>query len=159
MPPLDPYDLTVARCAELLRGGEASAVELTELFLARAEAGNPALNAFLVIDREGALAAAQRCDDDERRAGRVRGPLHGVPIAHKDLLDTAGLPTTGGSDTHRIVDVACAFTCFDDDIENESDLVEALRGGACHGTDWTAAGLPDGRRAALARTTAHVSYR
>lgn len=93
---LDPYTLTVARCGELMRRGEVSAVELTELFLARSEALNPQVNAFLLIDREGALAAARR-SDDERRAGRDRGPLHGVPIALKDLYDTAGLRTTAGS--------------------------------------------------------------
>lgn len=93
---LDSAPLTVARCADLLVRGATSSVELTERCLDRAEALNPALNAFLLIDREGALAAARKADE-QRRAGRVRGPLHGVPIALKDLFDTAGLRTTAGS--------------------------------------------------------------
>lgn len=93
---LDSKPLTVARCGELMARGETTSVELTERCLARAEALNPVLNAFLLIDREGALAAARNADD-ERRAGRVRSPLHGVPIALKDLFDTAGQRTTAGS--------------------------------------------------------------
>ncbi|HXF50965.1 MAG TPA: amidase [Dehalococcoidia bacterium] len=94
--PLEPGSLTIARCADLMARGALSCVELTERCLERAERLNPVLNAFLLIDREGALAAARRADE-ERRAGRVRGPLHGVPLALKDLFDTAGVRTTAGS--------------------------------------------------------------
>lgn len=93
---LDPSSLTLARCAALLGDGEATSARITELFLERSEALNPKLNAYITIDREGALAAARRADE-ERRAGKTRGPLHGVPIGLKDLFDTAGLRTTGGS--------------------------------------------------------------
>ncbi|HWQ28572.1 MAG TPA: amidase [Dehalococcoidia bacterium] len=92
----DEGPLTVVRCAELMARGEASSVDLTRRCLERAETLNPALNAFLLIDHEGALSAARRADE-ERRAGRVRGPLHGVPLALKDLFDTAGVRTTAGS--------------------------------------------------------------
>lgn len=94
--PFEPGSLTVARCAELMARGALSSVELTERCLERAERLNPKLNAFLLIDREGALEAARRADE-ERRAGRVRGPLHGVPVGLKDLFDTAGIRTTAGS--------------------------------------------------------------
>jgi aspartyl-tRNA(Asn)/glutamyl-tRNA(Gln) amidotransferase subunit A len=92
----DPEPLTIARCAELMARGEATSAELTRHCLERAEALNPTLNALLLIDHEGALAAARRADE-ERSAGRVRGPLHGVPVALKDLFDTAGVRTTAGS--------------------------------------------------------------
>jgi predicted metal-dependent phosphoesterase TrpH len=68
------------------------------------------------------------------------------------------LPTTGGSDTHRIMDVASTFTRLQARIESESDLIEVLKAGLCRGTDWEAEGLPDGRRQALSATTAHVTY-
>lgn len=93
---MDPYDLTIARCAELMRRGEASSFELTGLFLQRAAELNSRLNAFLHLAGAPALAAA-RALDEERREGRDRGPLHGVPVALKDLFDTADMPTTAGS--------------------------------------------------------------
>lgn len=93
---IDAFDLTVATCRDLLASGVTSSVELTTFFLDRAERLNPRLNAYITIDRRGALMAADRADD-ERRAGRTRGPLHGIPIALKDLFDTAGLRTTAGA--------------------------------------------------------------
>ncbi len=72
-----------------------SSVELTTLFLDRIEARNPALNAFITVDRDGALAAARAAD--ERIARGDAGPLTGIPLAHKDIFATTGLPTTCGS--------------------------------------------------------------
>ncbi len=72
--------------------------------------------------------------------------------------EALSLPTTGGSDTHRLMDVACTFTHFESDIRNERDLIEAIRSRICRGTDWEADELPDGRRRALAATTSHVMY-
>ena len=69
------------------------------------------------------------------------------------------LPTTGGSDTHRIMDVACNFTRFDEEIRSEVDLVAAIKDRLCRGTDWAVEGQPDGRRLALAETTSHVIYK
>jgi predicted metal-dependent phosphoesterase TrpH len=56
------------------------------------------------------------------------------------LLD---LPTTGGSDTHRFMDVATSFTVFEDDIRDERSLVNAIKAGRCYGGDWTTEGLPN----------------
>ncbi len=72
-----------------------SSIELATLFLDRIETRNPALNAFITIDRNGALAAARAAD--ERIARGDAGPLTGIPLAHKDVFATAGLLTTCGS--------------------------------------------------------------
>ena len=82
--------------ADLLARGEISSVELTRAHLDQIAALNPTLNAFLHVDAEGALAAAERIDA-RRRAGEDLPPLAGIPIAVKDNFCTMGLPTTCGS--------------------------------------------------------------
>ncbi|MFV8824993.1 Asp-tRNA(Asn)/Glu-tRNA(Gln) amidotransferase subunit GatA [Thauera sp. WH-2] len=72
-----------------------SAVELASLFLNRIDTLNPELNAFITVDREGALAAARAAD--ERIATGTAGALTGIPLAHKDVFCTEGLLTTCGS--------------------------------------------------------------
>src|SRR5690606_14563627 len=88
-------NLTVGGAAELLRKGELTAVAYADALIAQVER-SAALNAFISFDtdavREQALAADQR-----RRAGEHLGPLHGVPLAIKDNIDTADLPTTAGT--------------------------------------------------------------
>ena len=74
---------------------EISAVELATLFLDRIDAANPALNAFITVDRDGALAAAREAD--ARIAAGNAGPLTGIPLAHKDVFCTAGVLTSCGS--------------------------------------------------------------
>lgn len=88
--------LTIEHLAPRLAAGEVSPVEVTEAYLARIEAREPDLNAFIRVTADTALAQA-RAAEAEFRAGRYRGPLHGVPIGIKDLFDVAGLPTTAGS--------------------------------------------------------------
>ena len=78
-----------------LDGGEYSARELAQDVLARIEAANPGLNCFITITGEQALAAADAAD--ARIAAGHAGPLTGIPIAHKDLFCTAGVPTTCAS--------------------------------------------------------------
>jgi aspartyl-tRNA(Asn)/glutamyl-tRNA(Gln) amidotransferase subunit A len=85
----------IAKLADALRAKRLSSVELTQGLLDRIDALGPPLNAFLTLDREGALARA-RAADALRASGRA-GPLTGIPIAHKDVLMTAGLKTTCGS--------------------------------------------------------------
>jgi aspartyl-tRNA(Asn)/glutamyl-tRNA(Gln) amidotransferase subunit A len=86
----------LASIAAQLRDGSTDPVELTRRSLAAIEASQPLVNAFVTVDRDGALAAAQSARD-ELAGGADRGPLHGVPVAVKDLVDTAGLVTTMGS--------------------------------------------------------------
>ena len=82
--------------AALLAAGEISAVELAQAHLDQIEAINPALNAFLHVDADGALATAAEVDA-RRAAGERLSQLAGVPIAVKDNFCTSGLPTTCGS--------------------------------------------------------------
>jgi aspartyl-tRNA(Asn)/glutamyl-tRNA(Gln) amidotransferase subunit A len=93
---LDPATLTLRRASGLVRRGELSPVELTEACLRRIDTYDPALNAFITITRDEALAAA-RALERELRNGRWRGPLHGIPIALKDNIDTADIRTTAAS--------------------------------------------------------------
>ncbi len=87
---------SIAMMAAALRRGDVTAVELTRTALSRISTLNPQLNAFVLVDEEGALAAAARADA-ELADGVDHGPLHGVPVAVKDLIDVAGMPTTCGS--------------------------------------------------------------
>jgi aspartyl-tRNA(Asn)/glutamyl-tRNA(Gln) amidotransferase subunit A len=88
--------LSAARIAELIRDGEVSAAEVTRAHLDRIGERDGALHAFLHVDADGALAAADRVDRD-RAAGRPLGPLAGVPLALKDVFVQRGVPTTAGS--------------------------------------------------------------
>ena len=91
---------TALGLAAAIRLGERSSLEIVEHYLGRAEASE--LNAFTLIDRKRALAAA-RAVDDARQAGQELGQLAGVPVAVKDLIDQQGLTTTAGSSFYRKV--------------------------------------------------------
>ena len=99
-PDRQPYDLTIAEAAAALRDGSLSALALTESVLARIEETEPALNAYMLVTADLAREQAARADE-ELASGLDRGPLHGIPFALKDLFDTAGIVTTGGSDFLR----------------------------------------------------------
>jgi aspartyl-tRNA(Asn)/glutamyl-tRNA(Gln) amidotransferase subunit A len=97
--PIAEQDLpfaTIAEVAPLIRAGSLSSVGLTELMLARIDTLDPTLNAFITVTAEPAREQA-RAADEELAAGRDRGPLHGIPVAVKDLFATEGIRTTGGS--------------------------------------------------------------
>ena len=93
--PADLTQLSVVDAAELIRNRKVTSTELTQAYLARAEA-NRDLNAFITLDRAGAVAAAQKADA-ELAAGRVKGALHGVPLVVKDNTHVAGLPNSAAT--------------------------------------------------------------
>jgi aspartyl-tRNA(Asn)/glutamyl-tRNA(Gln) amidotransferase subunit A len=88
--------MSLAEASAALASRKVSAVELLDATLARAEQVNPNLNAFLRIDAASARAQAQWLDA-ERARGHVRGSLHGVPMAHKDMFYRAGVASSCGS--------------------------------------------------------------
>jgi aspartyl-tRNA(Asn)/glutamyl-tRNA(Gln) amidotransferase subunit A len=89
-------DETLAALAAGIRAREVSPVEVTEACLARIAAVGPRLHAFLHVDAEAALRTA-RVREAEVKAGRLRGPLHGVPLAHKDLFVWGGRAASCGT--------------------------------------------------------------
>ena len=89
-----PRDLIGA--ARLVERRELSPVDLTRTCLERIAARNDELRAFITVLADQAVAAARRAEEEISR-GKYRGPLHGIPVSVKDLVDVAGVPTTSGS--------------------------------------------------------------
>jgi aspartyl-tRNA(Asn)/glutamyl-tRNA(Gln) amidotransferase subunit A len=92
----EPAQLTLKEAAAAIRRRKLSSVELTRSLLARIERWQPKLNAFVRVEAEDALAAAKAADRALARRG-PKGPLHGVPLAHKDMYYSAGKPAGCGS--------------------------------------------------------------
>ena len=101
--------MTILEAAKALRAKSVSSRELTEQCLREIEAGNGKLNAFLTVTGPAALAAADAADR-ELASGHDRGPLHGIPIALKDVFCTKGIRTTCGSLLYKdyVPDYDCA---------------------------------------------------
>jgi aspartyl-tRNA(Asn)/glutamyl-tRNA(Gln) amidotransferase subunit A len=92
----NPADMTLRQASAALRRGTVSSADLTRACLARIDQSQARLNAFITVTRDLALAQASSLDA-EARSGKWRGPLHGIPIALKDNIDTAGIRTTAAS--------------------------------------------------------------
>jgi aspartyl-tRNA(Asn)/glutamyl-tRNA(Gln) amidotransferase subunit A len=92
----DRTGLTLSEASQLVRGKKLSPVELTHECLSRIERLNPKLNAFITVTADSAVAEARQAEA-ELQHDRWRGPLHGIPIALKDLVDTVGVHTTAAS--------------------------------------------------------------
>ena len=90
------YSLSVANASDRIQRGELSSVDLLDSLLGRIDLLEPTLEAWVTVDREGALAAAEQ-RDRELAQGKTLGPLHGIPVGIKDIIYTAGLRTTAGS--------------------------------------------------------------
>jgi aspartyl-tRNA(Asn)/glutamyl-tRNA(Gln) amidotransferase subunit A len=97
---MDPAFLTIAELNRLYDQHELSPVEVTRSLLDRIAAHDGKLHSFIRVTPEAALAAAQAAER-ELMADRRRGPLHGIPYALKDIVETAGIPTTGHSKLRR----------------------------------------------------------
>ena len=111
----DLAKLSMAEAARRIHAGELTCTQLTQACLQRAKVYNPKVNAYITIMREEALAQAKQLDV-EAKAGKFRGPLHGIPLALKDNIDTAGIRTTGGS------------AVFDDRVpDKDADVVRRLK--------------------------------
>ena len=88
--------LSLGEASRRIRARQVTSVELTQALLDRIKVYNPKLNAYITVMRADAMAQAARMDE-EAKAGKFRSPLHGVPIALKDNIDTAGTRTTAAS--------------------------------------------------------------
>jgi len=94
--PSDPTELTLASASQLVRMGQLSPLELTQAYLQRIDRYEAGINAFITVAADSALAQARQLTE-ELAQGKWRGPLHGMPIALKDNIDTAGIPTTAAN--------------------------------------------------------------
>src|SRR5271167_1357211 len=94
--PTDLTNLSLAEASARIRARSVTPQQLVEACLGRIQIYNPKVNAFITVMRDYALKQAQDLEA-EQRAGKFRGPLHGVPIALKDNMDTAGVRTTAAS--------------------------------------------------------------
>ncbi len=114
MPDLELLHKTIPEIGDLYRSGQLSPLELTQLCLKRIEQLDPVLNAFISVTTEKALEQARKAEQ-ELHSGQDRGPMHGIPIALKDLIDTAGVRTT------------CASRILKDHVPNQdAPLVQRL---------------------------------
>lgn len=96
----DVTGMTLKQASDAIRQRKLASAELTRACLARIQKVQPVLNAFITITGEQAMAQAEALDT-EIKAGKWRGPLHGVPIALKDNIDTAGIRTTAASELFK----------------------------------------------------------
>lgn len=95
---MEAYQLSALDASSLIRSHDLSPVELTESVLARIDAVDDLVGAFVTVTADRAREQARRAEE-EIAAGRYRGPLHGLTYGMKDLVDTAGIPTTSSSRT------------------------------------------------------------
>src|SRR2546426_2544729 len=95
----DLHKLSAGEAARMIREGVISSVELVEACLARVREVDADIQAWAFLDPEHALAQA-RSADEHRLSGQPTGPLHGVPVGIKDIIDTADMPTENGSVLH-----------------------------------------------------------
>ena len=91
-----PCDLIIKEAASLIASGKLTVLELVESCLERIRDREEEIQAWALVDQEGALKAAWKLDQELGR-GERRGPLHGIPFGIKDIFYTAGLPTEAGS--------------------------------------------------------------
>jgi aspartyl-tRNA(Asn)/glutamyl-tRNA(Gln) amidotransferase subunit A len=111
----EPAKLSISEASKKIHAGELTPSDLTRACIERSRVYNPKVNAYITLMEEEALRQAAQLDA-EAKAGNFRGPLHGIPVALKDNIDTAGTRTTGGS------------AVFEDRVPDEdADVVQRLK--------------------------------
>ena len=110
-----PYTLTATEAVQAIASGRLSSVDLVKSCLAQIADTDASINAWAYLDRESALAQAAECDRI-RKAGLGTGPLHGLPVGLKDVIDTRDMPTQRGTDIFK-----------DRQPDKDARLVERLR--------------------------------
>ncbi len=121
----------VATLARQIENGTLRPVDLVQRYLDRMREVEPAVQAWREVDAENALTAAERLGD-EARQGRVRGPLHGIPVGIKDIIDVVGLPTRGNSKARADIAPATA----DAEVVARLRLAGAIVLGKTHTTEF-----------------------
>jgi Asp-tRNA(Asn)/Glu-tRNA(Gln) amidotransferase A subunit family amidase len=147
-PPLDPATTerpanledaafySISQLATLIRTRQATSLELTEMYLARLEQHNPALECAITLTTDLAIAQARQADSDIAQ-GRYRGPLHGIPWGAKDLLAARGYPTTWGATPYKEQVIDLDATVVERLAEAGAVLVAKLAlGELAHGDQW-----------------------
>jgi aspartyl-tRNA(Asn)/glutamyl-tRNA(Gln) amidotransferase subunit A len=115
LPAPELVTLSLAEASRRIRSRQTTSVDLTKALLDRIKVYNPKLNAYITVMRVEALDQATRLDE-EAKAGKFRSPLHGVPVALKDNIDTAGTRTTAASQV------------FDDRVpDDDADVARRLK--------------------------------
>src|SRR5882672_7292603 len=100
MPGEQPAPLSAGEAAQQIRDGALTSEELVQSCLERIRALEPKVQAWTFLDEEHALAQA-RAADERKRSGEPVGPLHGVPVGLKDIIDTGDMPTENGTVLHK----------------------------------------------------------
>lgn len=122
---------SITKLANQIRNGEASPLQLVKNYIKRISVSDSSVNAWVSVDTQGALETAEQLEK-EASIGKIRGPLHGVPIGIKDIIDVAGWPTKCNSPTRS--DIAPANA--DAEIVSILKSKGAIILGKCHTTEF-----------------------
>jgi len=149
---VDLLNHSIVAIAELIRRREISSLEVTTELLARIERVDPVINAFIAVDAEHAIDRAKAADESLARDG-VKGPLHGVPLAHKDLFYRAGEPASGGSSLRKDWRAS-----YDATVLRRLDGAGAIAVGRLNMAEFAYDPTGDNRLIGLARNPWNVEY-
>ena len=118
--------LTIGEASELLKNGKLSPVELTQAFLDRIDELDEPLQAYITLLTDSAMSEARKVEAEIQR-GDYKGPLHGVPIALKDLYDTKGFEGIP-MDEFRVIVQRAGFSLTDEELESLKPMYDLYAG-------------------------------
>jgi Asp-tRNA(Asn)/Glu-tRNA(Gln) amidotransferase A subunit family amidase len=155
-----PYNLTATQAVDAIASGRLSSVDLVKSCLARIAETDGEIHAWAYLDGDAALAQAAECDR-LRKGGYAIGPLHGVPVGLKDIIDTAGMPTQRGTaifagrqteSDARLVELLqqAGAVIMGKTVTTELAFVHANKTRNPHNTDHSPGGSSSGSAAAVA---------